>query len=167
MRAAKLGALLLLFAGAVQAQETQPAASADEQAVRDVANRYVEAWNKGDVKTVAALFAADADTVNAMGRMSKGQAEIEKNLGEEMAGMMKGSTLSVTTESVRSLTPDVALGNGTYEFAGVKGPDGKDMPLKGMYTTVLTKKDGQWQIAALRAMMPMPAGGAAGDAHAH
>ena len=34
----------------------------------------------------------------------------------------------MTTTSIRFLEPDVAIGDGTYEIAGIKDAEGNDMP---------------------------------------
>lgn len=157
MRNSRFAITLASFGFTVLAQVASADTAADDKAIRDVAANYVTAFNKGDAKAVAAFFAPDADTVNAYGVKNTGPAEIEKNLTGELAGPMKGATLTVTVDSVRMISDSAAISGGTYSFAGVKGPDGKDVPVAGQYTTVMVKKDGKWWISALRTMVPQPA----------
>jgi uncharacterized protein (TIGR02246 family) len=152
MRTWRRVAVGLALAGWAGAQEM----SADEKAIRELPGRYAEAWNKGDAKVIAGLFAPDGDLVGAAGEAMKGQAEVEQGTAAQLAGMYKGSTDTNTTTSVRFLTPEIALADGTWEFSGVTGPDGKPMSMNGLWTAVLLKKDGSWWIGALRAMRPIP-----------
>ena len=161
MRISRFAITLASFGLTVLAQVASADTAADDKAIRDVAANYVTAFNKGDAKAVAAMFAPDADTVNAGGQKSTGSAEIEKSLTSDLAGPMKGASLAVTVDSVRMVGTDTAVSNGGYTFVGLKGPDGKEVPpIAGMYTTVMVKKDGKWWISALRAMIPQPAPGA-------
>jgi hypothetical protein len=57
--------------------------------------------------------------------------------------------------SFRLLQPDVALVDGSYEIAGVKDAEGKELPaVKGLYTSVNIKKNDQWFIVSHRPMIP-------------
>src|SRR5262245_49225191 len=53
--------LVLFFALPALAEQTRPAPSADEQAVRDVVRQYVNARELKDPKAIEALFTEDAD----------------------------------------------------------------------------------------------------------
>lgn len=41
--------------------------TADEQAIQDIARRFEVAWNASDNKGIAALFAADANSIYIFG----------------------------------------------------------------------------------------------------
>ena len=56
--------------------------------------------------------------------------------------------------------PDIAVIDGTYELTGIKTPEGQDLPaVKGMYTNVGVKQNGQWLLHCSRPMLPMKAPG--------
>jgi uncharacterized protein (TIGR02246 family) len=96
----------------------------------------------------------DADYVGSTGVTAKGRAEIEKAV-TQLSGVYKSTTLKAAVTNVRFLKPDVAIANGTFEVAGVRGSDGKEAPpRKGMSTSILVKQNGQWLITALRAWLP-------------
>jgi len=59
---------------------------------------------------------------------------------------------TIQIESIRMLSPDVALADGRYEIAGAPGGDRK------MWSTfVMTRDSNGWRIAAIRNMLPAPA----------
>lgn len=128
------------------------AAQAPSQAeAQKVSDAFTGALSKGDGAAAAALFAKDGDYVSSTGRTAQGAAEIEKLVKEQAAGAFKGMTFKTTVGPVRSITPDVAIGNGKFESTG-------PTPRKGMSTMVLVREGKEWKIAALRAMVPAPAG---------
>jgi uncharacterized protein (TIGR02246 family) len=97
----------------------------------------------------------DADYVGSTGVTANGRAEIEKAYVTQLSGVYKGTTLKAAVTNVRFLKPDVAIANGTFEVAGVRGSDGREAsPRKGMSTSILVKQNGQWLITALRAWLP-------------
>lgn len=62
---------------------------------------FVDAWNKGDAKAVAAFWAEDGALVDFFGRNSEaapgrtGRLKVEAVLGEAFASVLKGSSLEV------------------------------------------------------------------------
>lgn len=133
---------------------------ADEAAIRKVTEQFPPAWAKGDAKSLAGLYATDADYVSSTGLTAKGRAEIEKAYVTQLTGTYKGTTLKTAITNVRFLKPDVAITDGTFEVAGMRGSDGKEAPpRKGISTSVVVKQNGQWVITALKAWIPpAPAG---------
>jgi hypothetical protein len=62
---------------------------------------------------------------------------------------------TITVESIRFITGDVALADGRYEIAGTAGAQARKM-----WTTLLVSRTAQgWRIAAIRNMLPAPAAG--------
>jgi uncharacterized protein (TIGR02246 family) len=127
----------------------------DEAAIRRQIDQFAAAWNKADAKAVAQFFADDGDYVSSTGQKGEGRTGIEKVLSEQFAGVFKGATLKTTITAIRFLKPDVAIVNGAFEVSGMKGPDGKELPVrKGLSTNILAKQGDKWLIAALRGMVP-------------
>jgi uncharacterized protein (TIGR02246 family) len=132
------------------------AQSADVAAVGKVGDSYAAAWAKGDAKALAAHFDTDGVHIHASGVVQRSRAAIEKYYAESFAGPLKGSRITIVTGPVRMLKPDVAVADGSYAVSGVRGPDGKEVPIKGLYGNVLVKKGGQWLLSAVTALEPPP-----------
>src|SRR5438477_6211090 len=64
-------------------------ASKDEDAVKARVAEFAEAFNKGDAKAAAAMWADDATLVNPVGVTGKGPAEIEKVIASDLATIVK------------------------------------------------------------------------------
>jgi len=160
-----LAASAFLFAGcqpAGQPEGETPAAEpaapvmSDEDAIRKVADDFVVAWNAGDADSIAGLFAEDGDSLAPDGAYYKGRDAVAANYRTSFEGMYKGTTITISTTSIRILEPDVAIGDGTYEIAGLKDAEGQDMPnIKGMFTNIMTKMGDKWLMACSRPMVPI------------
>src|SRR6516225_4117630 len=98
----------------------QASKTTDEQAIRKAAAAHVEAMNKGDLNAVMAFWAPDADYIDESGKQTKGKeaitALIKKGLTEN-----KGRKVSGKAHSLKFLRPEVAMEDGSLEFAS---PDG-------------------------------------------
>jgi uncharacterized protein (TIGR02246 family) len=105
----------------------------------------VEAFHKGDAKAVAAFWAPDGDYTDQAGHHLKGRDEIQKAFAQFFAEN-KGLKLRIDSASLRFLTPDVAVEDGT---TAVLHPDGGP-PSRVRYTIVHVKKDGQWYLGSVR-----------------
>lgn len=113
--------------------------AADEAAIRKAVESYVAAFNRKDGKALAALWSPDAVYTNRLsGEQVVGRAEIEKQFAAIFAET-KGAKLESKTESVRFVSPNVAVEEGT---AKVIRPD--QPPEESNYTAVYLKRDGQW-----------------------
>lgn len=129
----------------------------DEDAIKKVFADFAAAWEKDDAKGMAAFWADDGDLINPAGRVGKGRAEVEKLLADEHSSLFKGTRITFTVSGIRFLGRDVAIYDAAYEVVGAHGPDGKELPpQKGLLTSVLVKKSGQWRTVAARPMMPAP-----------
>ena len=111
----------------------------DEAAIRASVESYTAAFNKQDAKTLAAHWSPEAVYTNPVsGEEVTGRDAIEKQF-EGIFGGLKGAKLESKVESVRFVSPNVAVENGT---ARVIGADGK--PSDSTYTAVHVKRDGKW-----------------------
>jgi uncharacterized protein (TIGR02246 family) len=124
-------------------------AAADDQAEIDAiyqkAVAYVTAYNQHDAQALADLWADDAVYLNRdTGEPIEGRSAI----AAMFAGMFQtgeASQLSVTVQSVRLVTPDVAIEDGTAEITSTDGE-----PVTSTYTAIHVKKDGAWYLNSVR-----------------
>jgi uncharacterized protein (TIGR02246 family) len=113
--------------------------AADEAAIRKTVETYSAAFNKGDAKALAAMWSPEAVYVNPLsGEQVVGRDKIEKQF-EAIFADAKGAKLEAKTESVKFISPNVAVEQGT---AKVLRPDQE--PEDSQYTAVYVKRDGQW-----------------------
>jgi uncharacterized protein (TIGR02246 family) len=118
--------------------------SAEEKAVRQTAQAFTDAFNKGDAKAVAALWAVDGDY--SIGRDTvKGRDAIQK-LYDVFFKAHPGSKMEVKVESVRVYAPTVAIEQGIASVTD--SPNGP--PTASTYSAVHVKqKDGKWLMASV------------------
>jgi uncharacterized protein (TIGR02246 family) len=117
----------------------------EEAAITKMAEAFVEAFQKGDAKAVAAFWTPDGDYVDATGRVLIGRPAIEKDF-EKLFAEKKGLKLRIEVASLKFPTPDTAVEDGS---TGVLAPDGT-VPSRARYTNFFTKKNGQWLLASVR-----------------
>jgi uncharacterized protein (TIGR02246 family) len=142
--------VLILLALAQGSVAGDKADLADEKALQERNETFVAAFNKGDIKAMAACYAPDCDFLSAEGQRVEGRDALERYFAKGFAES-KGLKLKHTHSSLRFLKPDVAIDDGTWEITG--RPEGKAS--KGLYTAVLMKRDGQWLILYDRPMVPV------------
>ena len=139
------------WAASVLAQQpARPAAaeaavSPDEQAIRKGVVAFVEQYNAHKGDALAALFHADARMTFRDGTEVNGRDEIKQAFEEAFTANPKGS-ISVVVDSIRFLTPDVAVEEGSTSTF----PDGDTLTAKSRYTVVHLKKGGQWLMQSVR-----------------
>lgn len=137
--------VLCLYSASALAQS----APSEESEVRALVDRYVESRRTGNTEAIAALFTPDADQLVSTGEWRKGRSAL---VAGAAASSKRESGRSITVESVRLLTPDVALVDGRYETQ-LTGSD----EVRRMWTTIVARRTGQgWRIEAIRNMFPAP-----------
>src|SRR5262249_31107239 len=117
----------------------------EEAAGPKQAGSVVETFHKGDAKALAAFWAPDGDYTSQTGKQIKGREAIEKAF-QEFFAENKGLKLRIDIMSLRFVTPDVAIEDGT---SAVIPPDGAP-PSRSRYTNVHVKKDGKWLLSSVR-----------------
>ena len=125
----------------------------DKEAIFNNAKAFVDAFEKGDPKTVAAFWAEDGDYVDLTGRRLQGRPAIENGF-KDFFTENKGLKLRIDVNSVRFVTPDTAIEDGT---TSVIPPDGTP-PNQTRYSNVHVKKDGQWVLQSVREAPYTPPG---------
>ncbi len=123
-------------------------AADDEAAVRELVRKYVDARDKMDPAATEALFTKDADQLVSTGEWRKGRDELVR--GAMASSRTEEGKRTITVETVRFLSPDVAIADGRYQIAGAGGT-------RSMWATlVMTRTPEGWRIAAIRNMLPSP-----------
>jgi uncharacterized protein (TIGR02246 family) len=77
----------------------------DELAVHAVIEAFIDSWNRHDMKTLAALFAEDADFVDVFGNWFRGRMAIEMALTQRHATVFQNSRLPRKMLRFGSLSP--------------------------------------------------------------
>ena len=111
----------------------------DEAAIRKSDDAYVEAYNKHDAKALAAMWSPEAVYVDPeTGEEAVGREEIEKEFAETFEGL-KDAKLEIDVESIKFLSPNVAVESGT---ARILRPN--EEPDESTYSALFVKRDGKW-----------------------
>ena len=118
-------------------------------AIRLAAQAFAKAYNAGNAKAIAQLFAADGEIVNEEGESTRGRAAIEG----AFAGIFKEhpkTHIDLVSESIRFPSPNMAVEDGTATVTY-----GVDEPAQhSPYSVVYTREDGKW-LTATRGTFPM------------
>ncbi|MGP8244579.1 MAG: YybH family protein [Bryobacteraceae bacterium] len=137
--------ILIVFLAAIPLFSQKPA---DETGVRDLVARYVDAREHRDAKALGALFTPEADQLVSSGEWRKGRPAVVS--GALASSESTGGRRTITVESVRFLSGDVAIADGSYEISGLAG--GRT---RHMWTSIIcVRTPGGWRIAAIRNMLP-------------
>ena len=81
----------------------------DEDAIRKLVDRQMQAWAAGDPEAYASVFTSDADYVTFLGSHYQGRTAIAASYVPLFKKLLKGSRLDIEITQLRFLTPDVAL----------------------------------------------------------
>ena len=129
---------LALYGSAAGQAPTGAARAADDEAVRAVVRRYVEAREARDPKAVAALFTADADQLVSSGEWRQGRDNVVS--GTIASSAQGGGTRTIDVERVRFVSKEVAVADGRYSITGLAAGD------RRMWSTfVMVKEADGWR----------------------
>jgi uncharacterized protein (TIGR02246 family) len=139
-------ALLLAVAATTSAAATAAADDdADVAAIKQRAVEYVAAYNQHDAAALAKLWDEHAVYLNRdTGEPIEGREAIGK-MFQEMFESGEASQLGVTIQSIRLITPDVAIEDGTAEITPTEGE-----VEQSTYTAIHVKRDGGWYLNSVR-----------------
>ena len=119
--------------------------ASDEDDVRSIYQRLLDAWSRRDAAAYAALFDDGANVVGFDGSQMNGRSEIESTLAGIFAHHQTASYVSIVRE-VRTLTPEVAI---LRAVVGMVPPGQTDInpAVNAIQSLVAVKRGGQWRIA--------------------
>ena len=124
-----------LLAGGLSAQT-------DDDAIRAVVQKYMDARESQDAAAVGSLFTSDADQLVSSGVWRKGREELVK--GTLASSRTASGKRTIALSSIRYLAPGVAIADGPYTLGERK-----------MWTCfVMVKQGAGWKISAIRNMLP-------------
>lgn len=127
------------------AAEDTAQTSADEKAIRRAVQSYVAAFNAGDAKALAAHWSQDGVYTNrTTGQQFSGREAIEAEF-EILFSHGQSARLDVSLESIRFVTPDVAVEEGTAYVV-----ESGQLPSPSRYTAIYVKRDGEWRLDSVR-----------------
>lgn len=124
----------------------------EEAAIRKQAEAYAQAYNAHDAAKVASFWSKWAVYLDSeTGERIAGREAIEKMFAENFAAD-PASRIEVTIDSIRLITADAAVEDGTATIAS-QGAE----PTRTTYTAVHVKQDGQWLLDSVReTVLPQP-----------
>lgn len=120
----------------------------DETAIRALVANYVDAREKIDPKAVEDLFTEDADQLVSSGEWRRGRPALVQ--GTMASSRNNSGRRTVTVETIRMISSDVAIADGRYEIAPADGGE----PRRMWSTFVMKRTAKGWRIAAIRNMLP-------------
>jgi len=130
----------LLLAVSAQAAEKKPQSASDEDAIRAEVKSYVEAYNRGDAKALAAHWSDTGEWISPSGQRFQGKQAIQREL-EALFAENQGVRIEVMDPTVRFVSPDVAIEEGTVRVIAPSEP-----PSDSTYLAVHVKKGGHWKL---------------------
>ncbi len=122
-----------------------------EQAIRNSARMFTDAFNKRDAEAIAGQFIEEAEYVGEDGEVIAGRADI----AAEFVAVFENSpelTIETVIESIRFYGKVVAVEKGTTRVTRAKG----EQPAEGGYTVVHVNTDKGWKIARVREVKRAP-----------
>ncbi len=138
---------------------SRPEEAADA-GVRARVKDFVAAYNRGDAKGVAAVYAEDGTHTYALGFTHHGRAEIEAGLRGLFAGPFNGTQIQITPERIRLISDGVAIEEATFVLTGLRTPAGVELDaVQGLCLGVYQNLGGQWFAAAVQCFAPPPSPG--------
>jgi uncharacterized protein (TIGR02246 family) len=151
--------LLLMLAVLVVSVGAQ-AKPNDERAVRDLIERWDAAYRSLDAKALAALETEDFELINRVGWWTKARsrAENERMWAWGFEVIYKGKPgPKHTVESVRFVSPEVAVVQAHADWPALTLDDGTNIPPHGeIVTFVVVRQKKNWLIASQNIHNQMP-----------
>jgi uncharacterized protein (TIGR02246 family) len=130
------------FATAQPAEKTTDPQAKEKAAIRQAAEKYLEAVRKGDARQVAASWTENGVFVDADGHSAKGR-DLARDIRARDAEQELGSELPAVDSDIRIVTSDVAVEDGVL-------PGSDDRECSGHFTAVWVKQDGAWLLDSVR-----------------
>ena len=119
--------------------------AADRSGIVALAEAIERAWNAGDVRSYARLYALNAAYVTRAGILWEGR---ERGHAAAFRGELKGTVLKIRIKRLRFLTPKSAAAHCAIELSG--GTQGGAHTVRAVTRFELRKNRAGWEIVAAR-----------------
>jgi len=150
-----VGAIIVLLAARPAFSQTKNRSAGPEAASEAFAEakraidkgnaQWIEAWEKGDPKLLAAIFTEDGILLSQGGRVFKGRQQIFERQKEAMQSVTRPIKVSVITVKIW-LDGDAAYETGKYKYEYTE--KGKPVTEEGRYVTMWKRQnDGSWKLS--------------------
>jgi uncharacterized protein (TIGR02246 family) len=137
-------ALVLMLTSPLFAGEQKKQEKPDQDAIRATIDSYVAAYNRGDAKAVAAHWSDSGEWISPSGQRFQGKQAIEREM-QALFHENKGVHIEVVNPSIRLLSPQVAIEEGTVR---VIRPS--EAPSESTYLAVDVKEGDRWKLNTVR-----------------
>jgi uncharacterized protein (TIGR02246 family) len=137
--------IVLLAAAPAPAQTDR---AADEAAIKQVIQAFIDTRERNDAAGLAALLTEDVDQRQTSGNVRSGRDAVVSGTLETQQST--GGRRTISVDALRFVGPDVAIADGRYDSLGRS--DGTDQRM--LTSMVLRREGGDWKIAAIRNMIP-------------
>ncbi|MCH2180579.1 MAG: SgcJ/EcaC family oxidoreductase [Mariniblastus sp.] len=125
------------------AEGQTPDRSQDEQAIRNITAAYGRAFNQGDAKALAALWAPDGEYVDQTATLISGRDEIEHAFGNFFDNN-KGLKLNIKADKIGVVNDELAFEMGS---TNVSSPDGKSRTTQ--FSANFVNRNGKWMLLSV------------------
>ena len=123
--------------------------------LEDFVHRYEKTWQSHDAKLLVDFFAEDADMIIGIEPVITGRASIQAWWKLYFTRLDRGRTISISIDSIRILSPDVALLNVETTTGSDSETTANLESRRARGTWVVTHRGSGWKISALRAHSPV------------
>ncbi len=130
---------------------------ADERAVRELFEKLLEDWARGDGEAYGSRFTEDADYVAFDGTRTKGREKISSSHQRLFDKFMKGTRLTGRIEGMEFPVPGVALVHATGGTL-MRGKSEPSPERDSIQTLVAVKREEGWRFAAFHNTRVRPIG---------
>ena len=128
------------------APEVWESSAKKEPAPEATIKELVQAWNKRDSDTIAALFLPDGVLRIPTGSEIRSREEIRNTIAKHQNGVLSETTLTNTVDAISKADEHNVVVKGTYQLEGIKVL-GFSAESTGTFEISQTKRDGHWRIA--------------------
>jgi uncharacterized protein (TIGR02246 family) len=123
---------------------------ADEEAIRNLLDRQIKAWDAADPDAYAAVYTLDGDCVSFLGSHYNGREAIADSYEVPRASslfrkVMRGARLDFQVTNLRFLTSDVALVQAAGGVTKGSGPSRRSLRTN---TSIAVRTGDGWLLAA-------------------
>jgi len=115
-----------------------------EAEIRKVSKAFEDAFDAADASAIAELFTADGEFIDVERLVYQGRDAVKAEFVATFEAV-PDSAISVNIDSIRLVSPNVAIEDGQVTLATEAGPVSVSR-----YSAVYTKVDSTWKIASLR-----------------